>query len=189
MYTFGEHEEGACLPGQYREYRTNICKSCGAGKVPNPRYPNNSNTPCISGSANTTTSTSTTGSSAGTGTGTAAGRLTNIQTGANVTSLPPGYVPDALRPGANTGFVGGKLQGTGPKPGTGTSYTPPSTTEPTDTYVPPPADEAWYSKYKWFLVGGSALLVIGTITIILATRKPTLTPATIASLEGDMEDW
>lgn len=35
-----------CAPGQYVEFRTNVCKDCPPGTAPNLKYPGSSSTPC-----------------------------------------------------------------------------------------------------------------------------------------------
>jgi hypothetical protein len=71
------------------------------------------------------------------------------------------------------------------KPPPGTAVQPPPTPPPpppsAEDLLPPPgpegpaggeAEEVWYSKYRWYLVGGSAgLVTLVLITILLASRK------------------
>lgn len=90
------------------------------------------------------------GTTTGTGTGTSAGGVIRISAG-------PGVVSTGLKP---------------PKP--------PGTTAPEEELPLPPGPEApageaavepWWFRYRWHLIGGSAFLVLGTLIIVLATRK------------------
>lgn len=104
------------------------------------------------------TGTGTTGTTAGTGIGTGiAGRTAGTGTGIRITP--------------STGVV----PGTGerpPKPPPGEPPTEQPPFPPPETPAGRPAAiEPWYSTYRWWLVGGSAALVLGTLVVVLATRR------------------
>lgn len=106
--------------------------------------------------------------------------------------VPPPQVGFGTEAGTSTGS--GMLQMTpsgqvlpsitvGPKPpkppiGTTGLSTTPGPSGPASSG--PPVAEAWYSRYKWYIVGGSAALVLVTAIVALSGKKaaPAVAPAT-----------
>jgi len=136
-------------------------EGCPPGTQVNPRYPASSSTCCkpvrgATGQPPTGTAGTPAGTGAGTTAGTGAGRL-------NIRITPGSRVATPIGPRP-------------PKPpGTGGAAQPSG-----EDLLPTPGPEApasgaatlpWYDEYRWWLVGGSAFLVLGTLVVILATRK------------------
>jgi len=135
---------------------------CPPGTAPNPKYPAHSATPCKSIPGYTPPEQVGFGTEAGTSTGSGMLRIT-----------PSGRVlPDittGLRP---------------PKPPIGTTL--PGPTEPGPSGPAsggPPVAEAWYSQYKWWIVGGSAALLLVTVVVALSGKK------TVSATVPVTADW
>ena len=149
-----------CPPGT-------VAKPCGrpdaTGKVgPTGCYPNHSSKCCKAIAGYTPPEQVGFGTEAGTQSGSGMLRIT-----------PSGRVlPDittGLRP---------------PKPPIGTTL--PGPTEPGPSGPAsggPPVAEAWYSQYKWWIVGGSAALLLVTVVVALSGKK------TVSATVPVTADW
>ena len=67
-----------------------------------------------------------------------------------------------------------------PKPPIGTTGVPGEPGPSGPASGEPPVAEAWYNRYKWYIVGGSAALLLLTAVVTLSGKKtvPAATPAT-----------
>ena len=135
---------------------------CPPGTAPNPKYPAHSATPCKAIAGYTPPEQVGFGTEAGTSTG--SGMLQITPSGRVLPDITTG-----LRP---------------PKPPIGTTL--PGSTEPGPSGPASggaPVEEAWYSKYKYWIVGGSAALLLVTAVVALSGKKTAPAPVPVTA------DW
>lgn len=87
-------------------------------------------------------------------------------------SVPAGPTGVAVTPGASILDIGPRPPKPPPMPdGMVPPLQPPPETLPYAAPGAPATAQPWFQTYKWHLVGGSVLLALGTISVILLTRK------------------